>query len=91
MSVAEAAALASAKGLPFGPEQPERFHSVLNGMAANNPDWRPSILQDLDAGKTLELEAWSGGAVNIGRELGIPTPANFAIYAGLKPYENGNS
>jgi 2-dehydropantoate 2-reductase len=60
-------------------------------MAANNPDWRPSILQDLDAGKTLELEAWSGGAVNIGRELGIPTPANFAIYAGLKPYENGNS
>lgn len=91
MAVAEAAALASAKGLPFGPEQPERFHSVLNEMAANNPDWRPSILQDLDAGKTLELEAWSGGAVNIGRELGIPTPANFAIYAGLKPYENGNS
>ncbi len=25
----------------------------------------------------------------IGKELGIPTPASFAIYAGLKPYENG--
>lgn len=30
-----------------------------------------------------------GGAVMIGKELGIPTPVNFAIYASLKPYENG--
>jgi ketopantoate reductase len=31
----------------------------------------------------------NGGAVMIGRELGIPAPINFTMYAGLKPYENG--
>jgi len=58
-------------------------------VAASNPAWRPSLLQDLDAGRPLELDAWSGGAVKIGQELRIPTPVNFAIYAGLKPYEKG--
>ena len=50
-----------------------------------------SLLQDLDAGRPLELDAWSGGAVKIGQELGIPTPSDFAIYAGLKPYEHGRA
>ena len=45
--------------------------------------------QDLDAGRLLERDAWSSSAVMIGKELGIPTPVNFAMYAGLKPYENG--
>ena len=62
---------------------------MLDEIAASNPAWRPSLLQDLDAGRPLELDAWSGGAVLMGKELGIPTPVNFAMYAGLKPYENG--
>ncbi|MFQ6026760.1 MAG: ketopantoate reductase family protein [Dehalococcoidia bacterium] len=89
MAAAEAATLASAKGIPFGSEQADRFKNIIAQMAVNNPAWRPSLLQDLDAGRQLELEAWSGGTVRIGKELGIDTPANFAIYAGLKPYENG--
>ena len=53
-------------------------------MPVSNPDWRPSLLQDLDAGRPLELEAWSGGAVRVGQELGIATPVNFSIYARLR-------
>jgi 2-dehydropantoate 2-reductase len=89
MAVAEAITLANAKGLSFGQEYIAKADKLLDEIAASNPAWRPSLLQDLDAGRPLELDAWSGGAVQISRELGLPTPANFAIYAGLKPYEHG--
>lgn len=91
MAVAEAITLANAKGLVFGQESVAKADHLWDEIAASNPAWRPSLLQDLDAGRPLELEAWSGGAVKIGQELGIPTPANFAMYAGLKPYENGKA
>jgi 2-dehydropantoate 2-reductase len=91
MAVAEAIELANAKGLSFGQEYITKYEKLVDEVAANNPAWRPSLLQDLDAGRPLELDAWSGDAVKIGQELGIPTPVNFAIYAGLKPYENGRS
>ncbi len=89
MAVAEAIELANAKGLSFGEEQIAKFENVLDEVSVSNPDWRPSLLQDLDAGRPLELDAWSGGAVKMGQELGIGTPVNFAIYAGLKPWEDG--
>ncbi len=89
MAVTEALQLANAKGLSVGQEDVAKADHLWDEVAASNPAWRPSLLQDLDAGRPLELDAWSGGAVKIGQELGIPTPTNFAIYAGLKPYENG--
>jgi 2-dehydropantoate 2-reductase len=91
MAVSEAIELANAKGLSFGQDYIQKADSLWDEVAESNPAWRPSLLQDLDAGRPLELDAWSGGAVMIGRELGIPTPVNFAMYAGLKPYENGGS
>jgi 2-dehydropantoate 2-reductase len=89
MAVSEAIELANAKGLSFGQNYIQKADSLWDEIAESNPAWRPSLLQDLDAGRPLELDAWSGGTVTIGKGLGIPTPANFAIYAGLKPYENG--
>jgi 2-dehydropantoate 2-reductase len=91
MAVAEAIILANAKGLAFGPESVTKADQLWDEIAASNPAARPSLLQDLEAGRPLELDAWSGGAVKIGQELGIPTPVNFAMYAGLKPYENGKA
>jgi 2-dehydropantoate 2-reductase len=87
--VTEALALAQAKGLSLGPDALAKADQYVARIVATNPAWRPSLLQDLDAGRPLELDAWSGGAVKVGQELGIPTPTNFAIYAGLKPYEHG--
>jgi 2-dehydropantoate 2-reductase len=89
MAVLEAVELANAKGLALGRDYVEKAEKMRSEIAESNPGWRTSLLQDLDAGRPLELDAWSGGAVKIGKELGIPTPANFAMYAGLKPYENG--
>lgn len=89
MAVAEAITLANPKGLAFGQESVAKADQLWDDIAASNPAWRPSLLQDLDASRPLELDAWSGGAVKIGQVLGISTPANFAMDAGWKPYENG--
>lgn len=58
-------------------------------VASVPPTHRPSMYYDLDDGKRLELEALNGRVVRLGRELGISTPLNFAIYAALKPYVDG--
>jgi 2-dehydropantoate 2-reductase len=89
MASTEAVEVANAKGVLLGPEQVQKMDATWDEIAESNPAWRPSLLQDLDAGRPLELDAWCGGAVRMGQELGIPTPVNFAMYAGLKPYEKG--
>ena len=48
------------------------------------------MIQDLGAGKRLELEALHGHAVRLGERHGIPTPMLFAVYAALKPYADGS-
>ena len=50
---------------------------------------KSSMLVDLEAGKPLELEWLSGRVHSLGRELGIETPANSAVWAALSPYRNG--
>ena len=47
------------------------------------------MAHDLAAGRRLELETLNGTVVRLGRECGVPTPLNFAIYAGLRPYAGG--
>ena len=48
-----------------------------------------SMLQDLRGGRRLELESLNGAVVRHGRDLNVPTPLNYAVYAALKPYSNG--
>ncbi len=62
---------------------------ILEVVASTPPTHRASMCYDLDDGKRLELEALNGTVVRMGRELGIATPLNFAIYAALKPYVDG--
>ena len=50
---------------------------------------KSSMLVDLEAGRPLELEWLSGRVFQLGKELGIPTPANSAVWASLAPYKNG--
>ncbi len=48
-----------------------------------------SMCGDLRRGNRLELPWLSGMVAKLGRELGIPTPANQFVYAALKLYANG--
>ena len=84
----EAAEIAKASGVALDPDLVDRYMESLD-----SPDGpravRPSMLKDLEAGRRLELEDWAGTAVRLGRELGIPTPVNSAVYGLLKPYIGG--
>lgn len=79
--MAEARAVGLAKGVRFDADP------VAAGMAtaARFPyESKSSLLRDLERGARLEVEALNGAAVRLGRALGVPTPANQAIYAALR-------
>jgi ketopantoate reductase len=57
--------------------------------AAVEPWGRGSLYGDLVDGRRLELESLNGEVVRRGREHGIETLLNFAIYAALRPYVDG--
>ena len=50
---------------------------------------RPSMLQDLDAGRETEVDVVNGGVASKGRELGIPTPHNDAVVELVHSMERG--
>jgi 2-dehydropantoate 2-reductase len=69
------------------PDLPARFLDYVEHQMG--PSTRSSQLEDLLAGRRLELESLNGKVVRLGEELGIATPMNDAIYAALKPYVDG--
>jgi 2-dehydropantoate 2-reductase len=87
----EAEAVARARGVNLPPGTPERWMQYLRDRLVELPSLAGSMYYDVMNGRRLELEAINGAAVRIGRELGVPTPLNFAVYAGLLPYANGTS
>ena len=68
---------------------PAIVENLLKYFAAADSAIRGSLYYDLAAGRRLEIETLNGTIVRIGRERDIPTPANFAVYASLKPYADG--
>ena len=82
----EVEAVARASGIELLEDCVEQ---ALATAAAVEPWGRGSMYHDLVNGLRLELEALNGEVVRRGDEQVIQTPLNFAIYAALKPYING--
>ncbi len=59
------------------------FDDVLN-FSRTLGDFKPSMLQDLEAGKPLEYEAFNGYIVKLLQGAGQPTAVNEIFYAMLK-------
>ena len=53
------------------------------------PAMKASMALDLERGNRLELPWLGGKVVELGRQLGVPTPAHGMMYAMLKPYIMG--
>ena len=82
----EAVATGRAVGISIPAEKAE---ARLARARTSAPMVMPSMAVDLIAGNRLELP-WLGGRVReLGREHGIPTPANDFIWAALKPFLAG--
>jgi 2-dehydropantoate 2-reductase len=84
----EVQALAAALGVALPPDAVQRTVTHAEGTPADN---RPSLLQDLEQGKPLELEALNGTVARLGRARGVPVPVNASIYAALKLRAGGRS
>jgi 2-dehydropantoate 2-reductase len=69
--VAEAAAVAKAKGVTLAYDDPVQW---VSDFAGKIPHARPSMYQDLLAGRRSEIDSIQGGVVAEGRKLGVPTP-----------------
>lgn len=58
--------------------------SRLSTVAAGSADVKTSMLQDLEAGRSLELDPIVGATVELGERLGIPIPNLRAAYDALR-------
>jgi 2-dehydropantoate 2-reductase len=82
----EVVAVGRAKGVPI----PEDFADDRMKFAEGSPPtFKASMLHDLERGNRLELDWLAGKIVELGRTLGVPTPANDAVYAVLKLHRMG--
>jgi 2-dehydropantoate 2-reductase len=84
----ETIAVGRASGVQFPSDFPAELERTV---ASFPPTMKASMANDLDAGNPMELDWLAGKVVALGRECGVPTPAQEAVYAILKPYRAGRS
>jgi 2-dehydropantoate 2-reductase len=69
--VEEAVAVATAKDIKLAYDDPAQW---VSDFAGKIPNARPSMYQDLLAGRRSEIDAIQGGVVAEGAKVGVPTP-----------------
>ena len=82
----EVVGVGRAKGVALPADAVERIVDLTSHMP---PAMKASMALDLDRGNRLELPWLGGKVVELGRELGVPTPTHSMMAAMLKPYIMG--
>lgn len=80
----EVYALGQAKNITFTFDDPIEY---VTEFGVKMPDARPSMLLDHHAGRPSEIDAINGMAVELGQQLGIPTPYNEVLSAVIRQRE----
>jgi 2-dehydropantoate 2-reductase len=75
-----------AKGIALPADAVDQILDLTSHMP---PTMKASMALDLDRGNRLELPWLGGKVVELGRELGVPTPTHSMMVAMLKPYIMG--
>ena len=84
-AIAEALAVGEASGAPLEPDSLEWSMNALDNFPATG---MASLAKDFAEGQPVELEGLTGTVIRMGRQFGVPTPINDALYAVLKPRAN---
>ena len=77
-------AIARQKGITL--DEDAIVRRSLEFMRTLAPGWKGSMLNDLDAGRQIELDSLSGYAHRAGKALGVPTPFHSTAYRALCHY-----
>ena len=85
---AEVVAVGRAAGVRLPSDAEKQTMAILDRVPA---EMQTSMQHDLLAGNRLELPWLSGAVARMGLELGVPTPTHDVLYAGLKPYVDGEA
>jgi 2-dehydropantoate 2-reductase len=86
-AVAEAMAVAQAKGLTLSIPDPQ---TAWNKAGRGLPfEFKASMLQTLEKNSVTEIDYINGAVVREGKRLGIPTPVNETLVALIKGIEMG--
>ena len=80
----EVYALGRAKNIAFNFDDPVEY---ITAFGNKMPDARPSMLLDHHAQRRSEIDAINGMAVELGRQLDIPTPYNEVLSAVIRQRE----
>jgi 2-dehydropantoate 2-reductase len=83
--VDEGKAVAGAQGIVLDADPEELIDHAAKPEVAY--DHKASMLQDVEARRTTEIDYLNGGIVRFGEEHGVPTPLNRAIWALVKGLE----
>jgi 2-dehydropantoate 2-reductase len=84
----EAAAVGRARGVKLPGDVVEATLAQVAGMPR---DGKPSMLEDLEAGRRLELPWLSGAVVRLGKAAGVPTPLHTTACRVLGMHVNGRA
>ena len=82
----ETAAVGRAQGVALPEDYAEQRLAFIDGLPA---DMTSSMHHDLERGQPLELRWLSGGVVEMGAGLGVPTPVNRSVYDMLVLHADG--
>lgn len=86
MLIEETIAVANGRGIAIPKDFAEDRMAFFERLP---PVFKASMLEDLERGRRLELQWLSSRVHGLGRELGIPTPANSAVHYGLILHTEG--
>ena len=82
----ETVAVGRAHGVRLPEDYADQRLAFIDTLA---PDMTSSMHHDLKAGNRLEVAWLAGGVVQLGREVGVPTPANRAVWDMLALHADG--
>lgn len=60
----------------------------LNVVGSLSPLGKPSMRQDIEAGRPSELELFAGTIIRLGKKHSLPTPVNQMLYNGIRDLES---
>ena len=84
----EVLALSDALGKGLAPSDIDAIFATLDGL---NGEGRTSMLQDVDARRRTEVDAFAGTVLRLAEETGVAVPMNRALFLALKAIEDAAS
>lgn len=80
----EVIAVANKLNIMLSEEHIEKQEKAIRRLPFAN---KPSTLQDLENQRKTEIDMFAGRIVELGKELGVPTPVNELFYYGIRTLE----